>query len=102
MDRVMFDVEDINHVCEPHSPGIMACVARRIAGTKTEMFSSGYGVQRLTVDDAPRCLEVSQAVGWTHDLSVWQQMISLGGEGSLCVRVGDTIVATNIATMYGA
>lgn len=58
-------------------------------------------LRRLRLDDAPCGLALSQAVGWSLTGASWARMITWGGRGAFGLFVGETLVATTIATRYG-
>ncbi len=58
-------------------------------------------LRRLRLADAAQGHALSLAVGWSLTLESWQRMITWGGQGAFGIFVGETLVASTIATLYG-
>lgn len=59
-------------------------------------------IKRLTLSDARRCLELTQAVQWNQTLEDWKRLIQWSGDGAYgMIHRTSVLVATTLVFRYG-
>lgn len=59
-------------------------------------------IKRLTLSDARRCLELTQAIQWSQTLEDWKRLIQWSGDGAYgMVHRTSVLVATTLVFRYG-